>query len=74
MFTLEDLQRHKRWIETLAARAELLVQICGSNLRLRGELDKTLNQAYLELDKLENEVAGWLYVQSLTARLDAVTI
>ena len=37
--TTQDLVRNKRYVEVLAARAELLVQIAGENQRLRNELN-----------------------------------
>jgi len=72
--TLQDLVRNKRYVEVLAARAELLVQIAGDNQRLRSELNSTLAKAYSVLDLIDKEPVGFLFIPALQKRLESVVI
>ena len=72
--TTQDLARNKRYVEVLAARAELLVQIAGDNQRLRSELNSTLAKAYNVLDLIEMEPVGFLFIPALQKRLESVVL
>ena len=72
--TSQDLVRNKRYVEVLAARAELLVQIAGDNQRLRSELNSTLAKAYTVLDLIDKEPVGFLFIPALQKRLESVVL
>ena len=72
--TTQDLVRNKRYVEVLAARAELLVQIAGENQRLRNELNDTLAKAYSALDLIDKEPVGFLFIPALLKHLESVVI
>ena len=72
--TTHDLVRNKRFVEVLAARAELLVQIAGDNQRLRSELNSTLAKAYSVLDLIDKEPVGFLFIPALQKRLESVVL
>ena len=72
--TTHDLCRNKRYIEVLAARAELLVQIAGDNQRLRTELNNTLAKAYSVLDLIDQEPVGFLFIPALQKRLESLVL
>ena len=72
--TSQDLVRNKRYVEVLAARAELLVQIAGDNQRLRTELNNTLAKAYSVLDLIDQEPVGFLFIPALQKRLESVVL
>ena len=70
----QDLCRNKRYVEVLAARAALLVQIAGDNQRLRTELNNTLAKAYSVLDLIDQEPVGFLFIPALQKRLESVVL
>ena len=72
--TSQDLVRNKRYVEVLAASAELLVQIAGDNQRLRTELNNTLAKAYSVLDLIDKEPVGFLFIPALQKRLESVVL
>ena len=72
--TSQDLVRNKRYVEVLAARAELLVQIAGDNQRLRSELNNTLASAFSALDLIDKEPVGFLFIPALQKRLESVVL
>ncbi len=72
--TTRDICRNKLYVEVLAARAELLVQIAGENQRLRNELNDTLAKAYSVLDLIDKEPVGFLFIPALQKRLESVVL
>jgi len=70
----EELYRDKHRVETLAARAELLAKLAGTSVKLRAELNEVLAKAYLMLDRIEQQAAGWLFIPALLKRLESITL